>query len=244
MFEQDFLVEYVDIDIGGHLSNHGFFKYLQEISCLHASKLGFGLDNADQTGFAWILLDWKLKIFSRPTWNTLLHIKTWPSKIDHISCFRDYEITDSNGNRIAIATSKWVLFNIKTNHISKIVPEVASAFSPIDSRVFDTEIEKLKEPDSYESSFQYTILRKDIDTNHHVNNLNYIHFALEALPSEVYNAIDFSSIEVMYKKQCLLGDTISCFYHKENESEHIVSIKSSDGNVLHAIVRLRREKLK
>lgn len=239
MFEHDFLVEYVDIDNNNRLSNYGFLKLLQEIGCLHASKLKFGLDNAQDTGFVWILLDWKLKVFSRPCWNSKLHIRTWPSKMDLASCFRDYEVLDEQGNKVAIATSRWVLFNVKTGHISKITPEIQNAFPTNNARVFDSEIEKLKEPETYESCFSYTVLRRDIDTNHHVNNLNYINFALEALPEEVYKNVDFSSIEVMYKKQCVLGDKINCLYHKQNENEHIVSIKSNDESKLHAIVRLR-----
>lgn len=239
MFERDFLVEYVDINHNNHMSDYGFLKHLQEVGCLHASELGFGLNNVEKTGFVWILLDWKLKIFFRPSWNTKLHIKTWPSKIEMASCFRDYEITDMYGNKVAVATSKWVLFNIRTGRISKIVPEVAEKFQATGFRVFDTEIEKLKEPESYEISSSYTVLRKDIDTNHHVNNLNYINFAIEALPEDVYNNTDFSSIEIMYKKQCVLGDIITFNYHKESENEHIVAIKSANGNVLHSIVRLR-----
>ncbi len=239
VFEHDFYVEYPDISLDCHMSYYGFFKYLQEIGCLHASKLHFGLDNINETGFVWILLDWKLKIFSRPFWKSKIHIKTWPSKMDLASCFRDYEIYDEKGNVLAIATSKWVLFNIRTGHISKILPEVASKFAVNGLRVFDSEIEKLKEPISYESTFSYNILRRDIDTNHHVNNLNYINFALESLPLDVYNSINFSSIEIMYKKQCIFGNLITCYYHKETEQEHIVTIKSSDGNLLHAIIRLR-----
>lgn len=239
MFEYDFSVEYTDVDKNNNLSNYGFLKWLQELGCLHASKLEFGLDNVENTGFVWILLDWKLKIFSRPAWNTRLHIKTWPSKTELASCFRDFEILDSNGNKVAIATSRWLLLNINTHRVSKITPEVADRFAANNIRVFDDEIEKLKEPDTYESSFPYTILRRDIDTNNHVNNLNYINFALEALPENIYENVDFSSIEIMYKKQCLLGDTINCLYHEENENEHIVSIKSKDGNNLHAIVRFR-----
>ena len=31
-------------------------------------------------------------------------------------------------------------------------------------------------------AFSYTVGRRDIDTNHHVNNIHYLDFALEALP--------------------------------------------------------------
>lgn len=239
IYELDFTIEYPDINQNNELSDYGFFKYLQEVGCLHASLLKFGLDNSKETHLVWILLDWKLKIYSRPAWKTKIHVVTWPSKMELATCYRDYEIYGEDNTLLAKATSKWVLFNIETNHISKIFPEVASKFSCVDKHVFNSQIEKLKEPLSYENTFTYTILRKDIDTNHHVNNLNYIQFALEALPLDVYQNTNFSSIEIMYKKQCLLGDTITCYCHKENEEEYIISVKNSKENLLHAIIRLR-----
>jgi len=239
MFERDFTIEYVDIDSNNHLSDYGFFKLLQEIGCLHADSCGLGLKDTLRTRLAWIILDWKLKVFSRPCWNTKLHIKTWPSKIDAVCCFRDFEITDEVGNRIAIATSKWVLLNIDTHRISKITPEIKDAFCPISESVFETEIEKLKEPDFYESDFQYTILRRDIDTNKHLNNLNYVTLAKQALPEEVFENTEFNSVEVMFKLQCVLGDTVLFRYHKVSNNNHVVAIKSADNSVLHAIVRFR-----
>lgn len=240
MFEKEFLVEYTDIDKNNKLSYYGLLKWLQEIGCLHVSELEYGLDNVSKTGFVWILLNWKIKIFSRPSWKTTLHIKTWPSKIVHTICYRDYEILDKQGNRIAIATSNWVLFDIRTNRIARATPEITQKFTSNEGRVFDTEIQKLNDPKTFENTFTYTILRKDIDTNNHVNNLNYITFALEALPEEVYNNTEFSNIEIMYKKQCMLGDTINCNYHKENENEHIITIKSHNNSILHTIIRLTK----
>lgn len=235
MFERDFIVEYVDIDSNNQMSDYGFFKHLQEIGCLHASHCGYGLNDVEKTRVAWIILDWKLKVFSRPSWNAKIHIKTWPSQIDMVSCFRDYVVLDENGNKLAIATSRWILLNVDTHRISKITPDVIDAFSPILPSVFDTEIEKLKEPDSYESVFEYTILKRDIDTNHHLNNLNYIILAKEAIPENM----NFSGVEVMYKHQCVLGDTVLFKYHKINENEHIVAVKSMDEKTLHAIIRLK-----
>ena len=110
-------------------------------------------------------------------------------------------------------------------------------FPITDKRVFETEIEKLLEPKTSNSSFEYTVLRKDIDSNNHVNNLNYINIALEALPFDVYEKETYSNIEIMYKKQCLLGETIKCLYSFE-DGAHIVTMKSEDLSTLHAIVRV------
>ena len=143
------------------------------------------------------------------------------------------------GSRIAIASSKWVLINTDTKAIAKVTPDIISAYGPVDAKVFDDEIKKLKEPEEpYTRRFDYTILRRDLDTNKHVNNLNYVDFALETLPEEVYETTTFHNIEVMYKKQCILGDKISCLYTLDSEGKHVITMKSDDLENLHAIIVL------
>ena len=235
VYEQNFIVEYIDVDHSGMLSNWGFFKVLQEIGCLHADELGFGFTNSSKTGLAWVLLDWKLQIFKRPHWKDEILVRTWPSRIHSIRCNRDYEIFDKSGNRLAIATSEWVLFNLNKRSVSKLTPEVTASFTPVPNFVFDTPIEKLLEPESVDSSFEYTVLKRDIDSNEHMNNLNYILLANEFLP----NTSSFSRIDVMYKKQCLVGNKIMCLYKKVSEDEHVVTIKSEDLKELHAIIKFR-----
>ena len=193
---------------------------------------GFGLKDTPLNRLAWIILDWRIEFISRPLWNTKIHIKTWASKIDMVSCHRDFEVTDAQGEKVAIASSKWVLLDIDTHHITKITPEIQSAFEPICASVFETEKEKLKEPDSYESSFEYSILKRDIDTNKHLNNLNYVMLAKEALP----RITDFSQIEVMYKHQCLLGDKVIFLCHEEDDG-YVVALRNTDTNMLHAVIR-------
>ena len=239
IFEKYFDIQYCDIDSNNKLTDFAFFKYLQEVACLHADKLGFGYYDSSRTRLVWLLLDWKVEIFSKPRWMDRILIKTWPSKIEVASSYRDFEVYDSNNNLIGRATSKWVLFNIDTNRISKLSDEVKSVFKPVGKRVFDVEIEKLKEPDSFSNFIDYTISKRDIDTNLHVNNLNYIWFAYEAMPLSVFQNSNFSSIDVMYKKQCVLGDEISCFYTDLGNNEHVVTIKSKDLKIVHAILRFK-----
>lgn len=77
-----------------------------------------------------------------------------------------------------------------------------------------------------------------MDTNKHVNNLNYVDFALETLPEDVYETTTFHNIEVMYKKQCIFGDKISCLYTLNSEGKHVITMKSDDLENLHVIIVL------
>ena len=122
--------------------------------------------------------------------------------------------------------------------MAELTPEIINLYKREDKSVFEERnMPKLKEPASAISKISYPILRSDIDINNHVHNLYYLDFAYEALPEDVYRAEECDNIEIMYKKQIKLGDKMICKYSKEN-NEHIISIKSEDESVLHAIVKL------
>ena len=63
-------------------------------------------------GIAWIILNWKLKVFSRPKTNTPLIVKTWVHSENSLFFYRDFEIIDKANITIAKASSKWVLFDV------------------------------------------------------------------------------------------------------------------------------------
>ena len=98
-------------------------------------------------------------------------------------------------------------------------------------------LDKLKEPSSYLQEFNYQILRSNIDVNQHMHNLYYLDLAYETLPESVYQTANFSHVEIMYKRECKLGDHITCLYSFEN-GQHIITIKSEDEKQLHAIIQL------
>ena len=96
-------------------------------------------------------------------------------------------------------------------------------------------VEKLKEPENSKLISEYTVLKRDLDLNHHVNNLNYLDFAYEALPKE--SIVDFNHVEIMYKHESRLGDNLQLFYSIEN-NYNIITIKTKNTNKLNCIIKL------
>ena len=212
-----------------------FLKFCRKLAVYIQINYGYGLKDTPHTGLAWVLLDWKLKIISRPNWNEKLHVRTWPSDIMHSFCIRDYEILNENNEKIAIATSRWVLYDLNKKQIFRLNDEIHKLFAPENLHAVIEPFEKLKEPENYDSSFKYHILKRDIDTNKHLNNLNYISLATELLPEKHL----FNNIDVMYKKQCLLGENIVFLQKKISDEEYIVSVKSEELTELHAILKFK-----
>ena len=70
-----------------------------------------------------------------------------------------------------------------------------------------------------------------------MHNTNYLNLAYEALPEEIYKNTIFNNIEILYKKELKLNDSVK-FLYSEEEGAHIVTIKSLDDKILHTIVKL------
>ena len=150
-----------------------------------------------------MLLYWKIKVLKRPGWNKELTIKTWPRKFEKVSSWRDFEVYDDKGNLAIIATTQWVLIDVKREGIAKITEEMANQYGVVEKSVFEEELKgRLKPDENVEKIYEYTAKRKDIDANHHVNNVNYLELAYDAFPKEIN--LDFSDFEIYYKKQIKL----------------------------------------
>ena len=237
IFEKEYTVGNRDIENSKKATNKAIMKYLENIACSHSDMVGYGINTIEQTGVAWVLLDWKYKIIERPKYGQNIKIKTWSRKMEKCSAYRDFQIFDENENILAIATTKWVLIDTNTGKIQRIPEEFIIKYQSEPERsVFYEEIEKIQEVEEEENSIQIKIRRTDLDINNHVNNLNYLDLAYEVLPDEVYNK-EIKNIRITYKHQIVPGETVNVAYTKK-ENKNIITIKTEDKAKLHAIVEL------
>ena len=239
IFTYEYKTRYTDVGSNNKLTLKALVATLQQAAISHSEKAGYGVNDIKHTHLAWLLLDWKVQVISYPHSNENLTVKTWPRVFDKLYSYRDFEIFNEDNNLVAIASSKWFAIDTQSKKIRKLTSEIGEAYGePVTKCVFeDTFNEKLKVPEALKLNFNYAIQRRDIDTNGHVNNLNYIDFALETLDEEIYNNNTFYNLEVIYKKEIKLYEKINCYYSFEND-KHIVTIKSEDNETVHAVIKL------
>ena len=231
-------LKYSDIGIANKLNLKSLIKYLQDAAGEHSDLAGYGISNIEKTHLAWLVLNWKVKMISHPHYNEEITIKTWARSLEKVYSYRDFEILDSNNNLVAIASSKWLLVDSDTKKIKHITEDIVNSYGLNNKAVFNVNLdEKPKVPENNSLNFTYKVQRRDIDTNHHVNNLFYIDFALETIPENIYLSNEFNNIEIFYKKEIKYGEIINCYYSFE-DNKHIVTIKSEDNFILHSIITL------
>lgn len=235
----DATITYDDVAPDQRLSHGGALRLLQEAAAVASDLRGYGLKDIPRNGVAWILTGWRLELLERPAWNTAISVETWPRSMDGFISDRDF-LLRSGETLVARGTSRWFLVSAATGRIARITPEVRSAYELDETRIFpggDDIPGNGKSPADARETFSYTVGRRDIDTNHHVNNIHYLDFALEALPQEVYDHLP-ATVDVAFRKQILLGTPIRCLYAHLEDGRHQVEIRSGpeDAPVHHAFL--------
>lgn len=236
-FENDYTIESRDIGNDNKATNKAILKYLENIACKHSDKVGYGINTIKQTNVVWILLDWKFEVIERPNYAQTIKVKTWSRKMEKCCAYRDFEVYDEQGNKLARATTKWVLLDADTRKIKRIPETMGEEYaSEPDKHAFEEEIDKLHEPEVQDISMQLKTRRTDLDINNHVNNLNYLDLAYEILPDEIYNK-DLKNVRITYKHQTNPREIVNISYTKKID-KNIITIKTENKADLHAIVEL------
>lgn len=237
-FKCKYKVELLDIGIDGRMSNKAALKILENAAVMHSECYKLGINDMKINGISWVLLGWKVKIIKRPKYNEELIVYTWSRDPGRVSSYRDYEIYDDNNNLCVVATSKWAVVDCNTGKLSEITDKIIEPYKSESTKALEEEYNfKLREPEKSIFSARFKAQRRDIDFNRHVHNLNYLDYAYETIPQEVYDEGEQENIEIMYKRQIKLDDEFICLYQKEDE-KNIITIKSIDNSKLHAIIKL------
>lgn len=213
-----------DYDRNGKLSYEAILQILETAGSHHSDTVGDSVIEGTQSGISWILTEWRVQIKRRTDSKEELHITTWVrGKAPASTVFRDFILTDGNGDEVIRAEAKFALLDLANSKLTRISEELFASYQPEDKSVFDTAASRLREPVSFDSEQTVTLRRSDIDFNGHVHNTRYMDFALEALPSSIYtdHVCEFRMVymkpikegsEITVKRVCAEQRYLICVY--------------------------------
>lgn len=110
-----------------------------------------------------------------------VEVLTYTTGFERVYGKRCFKLLDSGGNELARAASLWVFLDTKTGRPSRVFEEIMEAYGVEGDAPFEY---MHREPPVQEGEEvgQIVVGKRDIDTNHHVNNVKLAQFLLEALP--------------------------------------------------------------
>ncbi len=187
-----------------------FFQHLTEAAGEHAEALGFGFDKMLERNLFWIHSRMKIRFADFPKPYDLITIRTWPKTIQQKLFFiRDFEVLNSAGQRIATATSAWLVIDATTR---RMVPtQVLNLSLPATPgrAGLDEALEKLP-PSAYgEEKLRVKAGYSAVDMLGHVNNSRYIEWICDSFPLEQYRSNTLDWMQINYDHEVRPGEEVS-----------------------------------
>ncbi len=262
-FEEEFKVNFTQVGFHNELTNKAFLSFMEDIAGDHSTHFHMSFAELFEKNLTWVLLNWKLQILKRPIDNEELRVVTWGRFFNKLFVIRDFKVFNDKDELCAIASSKWCLVDVDSHKITRLPANIDELYGRFpDESVFGIEdLPKLNLPNESEKvkdTLIYKIRRFDLDLNKHVHNLNYLDYAYEVLPEDVYfGESEFKNVEISYKKEVSLNEEIKIELYESNNDKvkikertnvtferftetpvYTVLIKSKDTDELHAIIKL------
>jgi acyl-ACP thioesterase len=196
------------MDAGGRASLQSICNYLQEIAGMNAAKLGFSVEAMFKHGLTWVLSRLHLQMHKYPRWGETIAVETWPSVMSGLFALREFIIRDARDDVIGLATTSWMTMDLKTKKAIEIPDFITSSRPQNTNRALEDNFRKLPEAPEYESELAFNVRRSDLDINQHVNNVNYIEWAIESIPVAYLREHYISALEISYRAEAHYGDRI------------------------------------
>lgn len=212
MYTHDRRVTYSEISMNGYADIARIADYFQDCSVFQSETLGVGLEYLSENHLAWLLASWQIVVEKYPEYGQELTVSTWPYNFDAAFGYRNFMLQDSQGRRLAVANSQWIMVNTETGHPIKITDQIVRHYPMKEKaemiyaprKIIFREVQEAREP--------VRVPRAFIDTNRHVNNAQYIRIALEYVPEDFH----IHQMRVEYKKAAVLGDVIYPYIYQGN----------------------------
>ena len=219
MYEYKIRIGFSDCDTNKTFTLTSLIDAFQDCSTFQSEDLGVGFDVLTQNNLVWVINYWELNILRLPKLCDYVTVGTYPYDFKGCVGFRNFYMKDEKDEYIVKANSMWTLVDTISSRPSKAPQFISQAYELEQKLDMTYNPRKVLIPESND----VLTLEKDpihiqlhhLDSNHHVNNGQYVKLAMSALGEEE----NIASLRIDYRKQAHLGDTIyPVVYKTDNKS--------------------------
>lgn len=239
MYTFDGRVRYSEVGEDGCLGLQSLLDYFQDCSTFHSEDIGLGLEYMDKIRQVWLLSAWQICIGRYPRYGERIVVGTAPYEFRGFMGLRNFLMQTKEGEALAWANSIWTLMDREKMRPVKPNEDMRAGYVPEEKYPMDYAPRKITMPVDGQPMEAFTVKPHHLDTNHHVNNGQYVRMAAEYIPRDFF----VEQLRVEYKNQAVLGDVICpVFAADKDKGLYTVALNREDGRP-YSIVELKgREK--
>ena len=204
MFTENRKIRYTQLSANQTMRLADVLNFFQDAAVAHTTACGHPLQSLYAQNSAWILLAIRVVLDSQILAEEV-EVSTWPYLFSKASCNRAFSIkSPKDGRTLVDAASIWAYVDTVSGRPKEVPPAYVSMFKSI-GKTPSLSCERrptMALPETLVSSFR--VLKRDIDTNKHMNNVKYLEYAEEVLPED----FQVKEFKIHFRHAAYLGDKL------------------------------------
>lgn len=224
MYTFDSRIRYSETDSEGKLTMASLLNYFQDSSTFHSEDIGLGVGYFKEVHQVWVLSSWQIVVERYPELCERVIIGTQPYDMKGFLGYRNFAMMTESGEYLARANSIWSLLDLDTGKPVPVSEEMIQKYGTGEKLDMQYAPRKIIIPGGGVSGEAIVVKQHHLDTNHHVNNGQFVDMAMDFLPEHFV----IGQLRAEYKKQAFLDD-ILLPYVVTGEDKVVVSLTDPKG---------------
>ncbi len=214
-YYQETIIPCYDADASFHLKPAAFMDLAQELAYWAAGELGFGFDDLQTHGTAWVLSRMHIRFTDMPLWRDKVRLITWHKGLEGLFFLRDFRMEDETGKERVACTSSWLVVDAQTHRLMRsdrlenmVQPDTQSPDNAIENSCPKVQLPRGVEA---EKTGEHRVSYSDLDILGHTNNARYVVWAMDCIdPAQTADA-RVKDLYINFIKETRLGDVVELF---------------------------------
>ena len=215
-WEDCFVVRMHDCRPDGSIKLNSLMQSLQEAAACHAEQLGAGFRDLQRWDCLWVLVNLRLEIARTPRWQDQMIVRTWPSGCKRLIASREFIGRSPDGLEFFRAASDWMILD-KHSGRPKNLDRLDLHLPQDGPKTLAADLTRLKPVDGYATVCTLRVPFSALDFNGHVNNTEYVRWALDAVHQRFGSLPEIHSMQLTYLAEIFAGDEIDLLVAADGE---------------------------
>ena len=199
---------------------------LQLTAAAHSELGGISFSDMQEFNQAWVLSRMRVEISKLPKWKDTVTIKTWINTLENSRSVRALEVY-VNGIKVVGSETFWAVINTEKRRPEALaLPFEHFEIFP-EKKATKKSFSKIQLVDDKEDVLHKVVVLSDLDIVNHVNNVKYLEWCLDFVPSELILNQKIDSFEMNFMKELSLKDQVK-IHESEIDNNTIFSITKDE----------------
>ncbi|HAK57434.1 MAG TPA: acyl-[acyl-carrier-protein] thioesterase [Lachnospiraceae bacterium] len=218
-------VSYSRIDNNRRIGVESIINCMQDCALFHSEDIGRSAATLAKEHRAWLVSAWHVFFVRRPVMGEYFDVHTWAYKFSGLFGHRNFLMETPEHEVLAYADSRWFFFDSENMKPTRVAKEEIEGYGtePAYDMDYGTS-RKVAVPEGLEFIDTIRVNPSLLDTNNHMNNGQYVRFAVGYLPMN----FDTAEFRAEYRNAAHYGDDMRVLTGVSEGKTYVIFADESD----------------